>query len=294
MSQLKSQAKSQSKSQSKVIFLLLDGLRFDVARVALGYLGHLVEVGQASFYRIQAELPSVSRPVYEVLMTGTPSSVNGITSNHTIRLSNQISLFHLAQRQGQTTAAAAYYFFSELYNSAPFNRMKDREQHDLEQPIQHGRFYWDDRYPDSHLFADAEALRRDYHPDFMVVHPGGIDHAGHQYGGESREYRNQAIAIDDLLAQFLPLWMSDYQIVITADHGMNADGQHGGTSPAEREVPLFCIIPRFQPGVYDQLLSQLAIAPLVCRLLNLTRSEKMGSFLIPGFDHSGEDKAFAE
>lgn len=270
---------------SKVIFILLDGLRFDVAQVALGYLGHLVEVGQASCYRVQAELPSVSRPIYEVLMTGTPSSVNGITSNRTVRLSDQISLFHLVQQQGRPTAAAAYYFFSELYNSAPFNRLKDREQHDPAQPIQHGRFYWDDCYPDSHLFADAEALRQSGHPDFMVVHPGGIDHAGHQFGGESREYRNQAIAIDDLLAQFLPLWMSEYQIVITADHGMNADGQHGGTSIAEREVPLFCMSPRFQPGVYDEILPQLAIAPLVCHLLDVTPTEKMRSFSIPGFNH---------
>lgn len=267
---------------NKLLFLLLDGLRFDVAQVSLGYLSHLVEAGLASSYRVKAELPSVSRPAYEVLMTGTPCSVNGITSNSIVRCSNQTSVFHLAQRQGLTTAAAAYYFFSELYNSAPFHRLKDREQHDPEQPIQHGKFYWDDAYPDSHLFADAEALRRDFHPDFMVVHPGGIDHAGHQFGGESREYRNRAVAIDDLLAQFLPLWMPDYQILITADHGMNADGQHGGTSVAEREIPLFCIGSSFRPGVYAETVSQLAIAPLICHLLGLEPTEKMRSGLIVG------------
>jgi predicted AlkP superfamily pyrophosphatase or phosphodiesterase len=268
---------------TKVIFLLLDGLRFDVAQVAMGYLGHLVEVGQASAYSVQAQLPSVSRPVYEVLMTGTPCSVNGITSNNTVRLSTQTSLFHLATRHQLTTAAAAYYFFSELYNRAPFNRLKDREQHDPAHPIQHGKFYWDDSYPDSHLFADAEALRQAHNPDFMVVHPGGMDHAGHCFGGESREYRNQAIALDDLLAQFLPLWLPDHHILITADHGMNADGNHGGTSVAERQVPLFCLSPQFQPGLYNEPLSQLAIAPLVCQLLNLPLPEKMRLFPIPGF-----------
>jgi predicted AlkP superfamily pyrophosphatase or phosphodiesterase len=262
-------------SSEKLIFILLDGLRCDVAQVALGYLGHLVEVGQASFYRVQAELPSVSRPVYEVLMTGTPSSVNGITSNNTVRRSHQTSLFHLVQRQGGTTAAAAYYFFSELYNSAPFDGPKNREQHDPEQPIQHGRFYWDDAYPDSHLFADAEALRRDYRPDFLLVHPGGIDQAGHQFGGESPQYRNRAVAMDDLLAQFLPLWMADYQILITADHGMNPDGQHGGTSAAEREVPLYCLSPKLKPGIQEHWVPQLTIAPLVCHLLGLSPTEAM-------------------
>jgi predicted AlkP superfamily pyrophosphatase or phosphodiesterase len=270
--------------RTKLIFILIDGLRLDVAQVALGYLGHLVEVGQASFHPVQAELPSVSRPVYEVLMTGTPSSVNGITSNQVVRPSSQTSLFHLVRQQGGTTAAAAYYFFSELYNQAPFHPLHHREQHDLDQPIQHSRFYWDDSYPDSHLFADAAALQRDHNPDFLLIHPGGMDTAGHQYGGESKQYRNQAIAMDDLLAQYLPLWMEDYQIVITADHGMNGDGQHGGTSTAERAVPLFCISPRLRPGVYPEVLPQLAIAPLVCQLLNLPPTPKMGQFTIPGLD----------
>ena len=269
---------------NKVLFILLDGLRFDVAKLSMGYLGHLVEIGQASFYRVQAELPSVSRPVYEVLMTGTPSSVNGITSNNIVRLSNQTSIFHLARQHNLTTAAAAYYFFSELYNRAPFSRWVDREQHDLQQPIQHGTFYWDDAYPDSHLFADAEALRHQYQPDFMVVHPGGLDCAGHRFGGESQEYRNQAVAMDDQLAQVVPQWLAaGYEILITADHGMNADGQHGGSSQAEREVPLFCLSSHFEPGTYVEVLSQLAIAPLLCQLLSLPVAEAMRSIVVPGF-----------
>lgn len=270
-----------------LIFVLLDGLRFDVARVAMGYLGHLVETSQASFYKVQAELPSVSRPIYEVLMTGTPSSLNGITSNQTVRLSNQTNLFHLATEHGLTTAAAAYYFFSELYNRAPFNRLTDREQHNPSLPIQHGKFYWDDAYPDSHLFADAEALRQAQNPNFMVVHPGGLDSTGHRFGGESREYRNQAIAMDDQLSQILPHWLAaGYDILITADHGMNPDGQHGGTSAAERDVPLFCISAAFEPGIYLDGLSQLAIAPLVCQMLSLPLTPKMRSIPVPGFRQS--------
>jgi predicted AlkP superfamily pyrophosphatase or phosphodiesterase len=268
----------------KVLFILLDGLRFDVACTSMGYLGHLIEAGLASRYQVQAELPSVSRPVYEVLMTGTPSSVNGITSNSIARLSHQTSLFHLARQHQRTTAAAAYYFFSELYNAAPFSPFADREQHDAAKPIQHGRFYWDDAYPDSHLFADAEALRRQVDPDFMVVHPGGLDFAGHRYGGESAQYRNQAVAMDDLLAQMLPQWRAaGYELVITADHGMNPDGQHGGCTVAERAVPLVCLSDRIIPGTYPEPLSQLAIAPLLCRLLELPPTPVMAAGDLPGW-----------
>ncbi|MBF1999328.1 MAG: alkaline phosphatase family protein [Synechococcales cyanobacterium M58_A2018_015] len=269
---------------SKLILVIIDGLRFDVAQASMGYLAHFVEVGQASRYKVQAQLPSVSRPIYEVLLTGTPCSVNGITSNQIVRLSQQTSLFHLATAANRTTAAAAYYFFSELYNRAPFDPFCDREQHDSSRPIQHGKFYWEDDYPDSHVFADAEVLRQNYEPDFLLVHPCGMDSIGHQFGGESSQYRNKALEMDNLLAQYLPRWrQAGYQILITADHGMNADGQHGGTLPDVRDVPLFCFSPALQPGVNTEAaLSQLAIAPLVCRLLDLPLAANMQSFAIPG------------
>jgi hypothetical protein len=89
----------------KLILVILDGLRFDVARSSMGYLGHLVETAQSSLYRIVAELPTLSRPLYEVLLTGTPASINGITANDVARPSDQTSLFHLATQQGLTTAA---------------------------------------------------------------------------------------------------------------------------------------------------------------------------------------------
>ena len=270
----------------KVILVILDGLRFDVARDSMGNLGHLLEARQASFYKVQAELPSLSRPLYEVLLTGTPVSLNGIGANDVVRLSHQTSIFHLAIDQGLTTGAAAYSWFSELYNCAPFDIFTDREQHSQDLPIQHGWFYWEDSYPDSHLFADAGVLIQRWLPDFMLVHPMGIDHAGHQYGADTQEYRGQALATDSLLAKFLPRWLRlGYQVLITADHGMNADGQHGGTLPDVRETPLVCIGDDFVPGMYveEEGLSQLAIAPLVCQLLNIPKANAMQSIPVPGY-----------
>jgi predicted AlkP superfamily pyrophosphatase or phosphodiesterase len=129
---------------SRLILVILDGLRFDVAQASMGYLGHLVETSQAKLYKVHTELPTLSRPLYEVLLTGTSVSVNGITANDVVRSSHQTSVFHLAVQQGLTTAAAAYHWFSELYNRVPFNPLTDREQHDLTQPIQHGKFYFED------------------------------------------------------------------------------------------------------------------------------------------------------
>lgn len=273
--------------KSRVILVILDGLRFDVAQTSMGYLSHLVEYQQASLYKVQAELPTLSRPLYEVLLTGTPVSLNGITANDVVRLSTQTSLFHLATQQGLTTAAAAYSWFSELYNRSPFLSSRDRQQHNSTFPIQHGIFYWQDSYPDSHLLADAEVLRRDWDPDFLLVHPMGIDDAGHRYGSDSQDYRGQAIAMDSLLSHYIPSWReAGYQIVITADHGMNSDGQHGGTLPDVRDVPLVGIGREFTPGIYLETVSQLAIAPLICQMLGLSPPPAMHSVSVPGYSSS--------
>ncbi|MNH82959.1 Type I phosphodiesterase / nucleotide pyrophosphatase [compost metagenome] len=269
---------------SKVIMIVLDGLKYETARASMGYLNHLVEVSKAACYKVRSELPSLSRPLYEVLLTGTPCSVNGITANHIVRLSDQKSVFHLAAQQGLKTAAAAYYWVSELYNRAPFDRIEDREQHNEELPIQHGKFYFDDVYPDSHLFVDAEVLRRQHDPDFLYIHPMGIDDIGHKFTSDSKEYRGKALEADMILATFVPLWMSlGYEIIVTSDHGMNTDGHHGGTGAEEREVPFYAIGSAFIPGEYPDEIPQLAVAPLLCQMLSLPLSDAMNFVQVPGF-----------
>ncbi|WP_044895707.1 alkaline phosphatase family protein [Bacillus alveayuensis] len=268
---------------NKVIAVVIDGLRYDKASEALGYIQHLVEANQAAFYKVKSELPSLSRPLYEVLLTGTKASENGITANQIVRLSKEKSLFHLTKENGLRNAAAAYYWVSELYNRAPFDFIEDRLQIDESKPIQYGSFYWEDDYPDSHLLADAESLRRKYNPDFLYIHPMGVDLKGEQFGSESKEYREQVLRIGQLLAQLVPIWMKEgYHIVITSDHGMSESGNHGGTTQGEREVPLFIISSEVEPGVYEEEVPQLAIAPLVCQLLEIEPSEKMISYTLPG------------
>lgn len=267
---------------NKLIFIMIDGLRYDTAVSQMGYMHHLVEYGQAARFKVKSELPSLSRPLYEVLLTGTPVYQNGITTNQTVRLSHQESLFHLTKKNGLKNATASYYWVSELYNSAPFNPMMDRLQLGTDKPIENGIFYWEDHYPDSHLFADANALINSFEPDFLYVHSMNVDDDGHKFTADSKEYRNRGIAADIVLASFVPKWLeAGYQIIVTADHGMNNDGQHGGTTPADRDVPLFIISSRVEPGVFEEEIPQLQIAPLACELLNIEPSPAMQPLSIP-------------
>ncbi|MHA7001578.1 alkaline phosphatase family protein [Aeromonas schubertii] len=252
----------------KVILVLVDGLSARVAH-GMGYLAALVAAGQGSHHRLACELPSLSRPLYECLLTGANPVQSGITHNGVSRLSTQTSLFHLATRQGRRTAAAAYHWVSELYNVSPW-QVHHRVTDDEGLPIQHGLFYWDDGYPDSHLLADAEALRARHDPDFLLVHPMGVDDAGHRFGLGSPEYRNSARRMDVLLAAVLPHWLAaGYQVVVTADHGMNEDGSHGGTLDDERQVPLWLLGEAFDHGATAQAIPQTALCGLLADLMGL-------------------------
>ena len=261
----------------KVILVLSDALRYDAAVAGMGFLGHLVEIEAASLYKVMGELPSLSRPVYETVHTGLPVTEHGVVSNQMVRRSKAPNIFQAARDAGKTTAAAAYYWFSELYNRAPYDPIDDREVDSESLLIQHGRFYVEDSFPDAELFATAGALVRKFTPDYLLVHPMAMDLLGHKYGADSREYRNHAIRQDMMLANLIPEWMErGYNILVTGDHGMNTDGMHGGTALDVREVPLFIIRPGVTgAGQTGETISQLQIAPTVCRLLGVPIPETM-------------------
>ena len=269
---------------NKVILVVLDGLAYETAQQCMGFLQGLTEQGKATLYKVQSELPSMSRPLYEAILTGIAPVHSGIVHNHIIRNSDQQSVFSLARRAGLSTAAAAYHWFSELYNRSPYDAVRDRFTNDPEQLIQHGLFYHQDSYPDSHLYLDAEWLRRQHDPDFLLVHPMNIDDAGHRAGLDSAHYRNTARHSDTHLSEYLIQWMqAGYQIMVTADHGMNRDNSHGGTLPEEREVPLYVMGECFSHDT-KAAPRQLELCGTVCELLGLQDHNKplASSLLIEG------------
>jgi len=67
-----------------------------------------------------------------------------------------------------------------------------------------------------------------------------------------------------------------YTIMVTGDHGINKDGEHGGTTPEQREVPLFWIQPNVKGrGDKGETVSQLQIAPTILKLLDVPIPETM-------------------
>lgn len=258
----------------KVILVVLDGLAYDTAEQCMGFLQGLKAQGSTTLYKIQCELPSKSRPLYETILTGVTPVVSGIVHNDINRNSNQQSIFSLAHQAGLTTAAAAFHWFSELYNRSPYDAVRDRLTDDPKQMIQHACFYHGDHYPDNYVYLDAEILRRRHNPDFLLIHPMNIDNAGHDEGVDSAHYRNTVRTSDSELSKYLPTWIDEgYQVLITADHGMNADKGHGGTLPEERDVPLFVFGESFSHQT-DGAPKQTELCGSICELLGIAAHGK--------------------
>lgn len=267
----------------KTILVILDGLNFQVGREAMGYLQAECAAGRGCLYLMECELPSLSRPLYECILSGVTPVRSGIIHNGVEHLSHERSIFHYAREAGLTTAAAAYHWVSELYNRTPFDAVRDRHTVAPSLPIQYGHFYHDDSYPDSHLFEDAESLRQRYQPDFLLIHPMNIDDAGHRHGLSSPQYRNKTRMADGYLSHWMPRWLDEgYQVLVTADHGMNDDRSHGGILPEERQVPLYVFGEAFSllPQAAAQ---QTALCGTVCQILGVAHDKPVCDALLAGF-----------
>lgn len=248
---------------NKVILILIDGLGYQTSIDFCGYLEARVAAGSARRTRLVAELPSMSRPLYETVHTGVAPVVHGITANDVVRGSTMPNIFAEVRKAGGTTAAAAFCWFSELYNSAPFDPMREALQTDAPGAIQHGIFYRDESIPDREVFQGASSLAHSHAPDYLLLHPMASDHIGHIHGGESRQYRTNATKVDTLIAEFAPVWEQlGYRIMVTADHGMNADGYHGGSRDDVRHIA-FYDLGSSAPGIAVEDAPQTTVAPTV-------------------------------
>ncbi|MBA3531661.1 MAG: alkaline phosphatase family protein [Ardenticatenales bacterium] len=256
---------------NKVIMVVCDALRDDTAAATMGYLQHIVEVKHASRYTVIAELPTMSRPLYETLHTGVPCSQHGVTNNQIVRRSIMPNVFELARAAGKVTAASAFYWYSELYNRVPYDPLADGEVDNPDLAIQHGRFYMSESYPDLEVFLAGGMLLRRFAPDYLLIHPMAMDYIGERFGSDSSEYRNNAIVQDQIMANLIPpALQAGYTILVTADHGISTDKTHGGTLPAVRHVPLYFIPADGNArGDTRESVTQCRIAPTLCHLLGM-------------------------
>lgn len=268
----------------KLLLIILDGVPHDNWRRYFGALEGWVEQGEARSWRMRAVLPSMSACCYASIHTGVPPQQHGILSNGMVTRLQAPDIFAQARGAGRVTGAVTHSWWSEMFNRAPFDMVRDIEYDDPDSDsINHGRFHTMTAYGhanqmtpcDADLFATLTMLTRRFDLDYGLLHTCTLDSMGHRFGHDCREMDHACAGIDAMLAAFLPQWRADgYEVIVTADHGQSMRGHHGGTGADQRDVVLYYFGEAEGPQPATTL-DQLALAPSVLNRLGVPIAETM-------------------
>lgn len=268
---------------TKTCLVIVDGLRYDTAVSECGYLAASVEGGLVRLWKMQSCLPTISAPLYEAIHTGLAPVEHGILGNEGIRPSQHPNVFSALKTAGRTSGVVTHSYFHTLYGGAAFDPFEHAEIDDPDQPIPYARYYSMEGYcpenscmpSDIDLCAQAWKLARDHAPDYLLLHMPACDTLGHWFTSDSSEYRIQAWKTDNALSRLIPrLRDAGYDVLVTADHGMNADGHHAGNQTCLREVPFYAFSESI-PAAEETVLDQRVIAPTILSLIGLVPPASM-------------------
>ena len=280
---------------AKACLVIVDGLRDDTARASCHHLMAAVKAGDARLWTMRACIPTISAPLYETIHTGLAPAEHGLLDNETLRPSPHRNVFGEVRRAGGTTGVVAHSFFQTLFGGAEFDPFQHIEYDNAEGPITHARFYSMDAYDNDNavqpaeidLCAQAWGIARRYHPAYLLLHTSSCDTLGHAHTGLGAAYARQAEKVDAALAQLIPrLRQLGYDVLVTADHGMDENGEHGGDADCLRNVPFFAFSDavRFPP---DALIDQRVLAPTLLSILGIKAPLSMTAMNELVESHSG-------
>lgn len=187
---------------------------------------------------VDAGTPSLSKPVYHVLLTGVPQAVSGIRNNSYSGRARAAGLPESVRRSGGTVewALETVPWFHDLFGAPEDGSERIRDEPFLDGVLDRPAIAAPDRDP---FPAMTRAVRAN--PTLAVLHYTATDGAGHAHGADSAPYRaaaRQALAHLRALrdshsstpAGAGTVWM------IGADHGHLPRGGHGGPELAVRRT----------------------------------------------------------
>lgn len=270
----------------KLLLIILDGVPYANWRRLFGNLEGWVASGEARVWRMRAVLPSISASCYASIHTGVTPQVHGATGNGTVFRLSQPDVFSEVRKAGGATGAVAHSFWSEFFNRAPFDPVRDLEYDESgSASINHGRFHTMTGYnlinqmtpSDADLFATLTLLCDRFGLGYGMLHTCTLDSMGHRFGHDCVQMDDACGTMDAMLAPWLRRWRdAGYEVIVTADHGQSARGHHGGTGADQRDVALYYFGPgatlaEHPDGATEDapVLDQLALAPTILARLGL-------------------------
>jgi len=283
--------------ERKLLLIILDGVPLRNWTRLFGNLEGWVQAGQAQRWRVRSVLPSISASCYASIHTGVSPQVHGCTGNGNVFRLSQPDIFSCVRQAGGVTGAVAHSFWSEFFNRHPFDYVRDIEYDEPDSPtINHGRFHTMTGYgqanqmtpSDVDLFGTLSNLSQRFGLNYGMLHTCTLDSMGHRFYHESAEMDHACMLMDEMLAPFIPRWQQmGYEVIVTADHGQDARGHHGGCDPLQQDFALYYFGPATGPDS-DVVLDQLQLAPTILSRLGVTPPDTMKA---PVFLHDPAGRA---
>lgn len=263
---------------NKLLLIIIDGVPYANWRGFFGNLEGWVEEGEARVWRMRSVLPSTSASCYASIHTGVTPQVHKVTSNESIFRVDEPDIFSEVTRAGGKTGAVAHSFWSEFFNRAPFDPVRDIEYDEPGQgPISHGRFHTMTGYGhdnqmtpcDADLFATLTMLAERHGIDYGMLHSCTLDSMGHRFTHDCIQMDLACFKLDGQLAPYISRWRNaGYEVIVTADHGQSKRGHHGGAEDMQRDFALYYFGPADGPAP-DVVLDQTQLAPTILKRLGV-------------------------
>lgn len=204
--------------------------------------------------------PTVSAPNYFSILTGAPPFLHGVTNNERRFRDCQkiVPLFPALSEAGLTSCVIGFHWYKDMLEG-------------------HSRYVPAEccEKADSREVASAllDLIAQDRLPFFTLAHflaPDSAAHAGGYTGGPG--YSSAIGEIDVIMDEILGELQKHYPqalLILTADHGMSADGTHGGADRDSLEIPLYLFGPGMAPAVSRRRVHNIAVAPSICAVAGI-------------------------
>jgi hypothetical protein len=244
-----------------IVLVIIDGLRADHIFIPdiTPRLSNFARSNGIIYSEVSAIPPTVSAPCYMSIVTGAPAFIHGVTSNarrdRSVRL--PVTIFESLKISGMESYIIGFEWYKEMFggSGAGYLPAECCEKDD----------------PRELAAAVSMLFRSGSRPALTLVHFLSPDNASHKnaigavYNVAVREVDSAIGTIIDTVTSMAPRTL----FIITADHGAEKDGTHGGEARSTKHIPLYFYTASLPPRTISRPVTSLSIAPTLAAHLDV-------------------------
>lgn len=183
---------------------------------------------------MSTDLPTVTTVKVKSIMTGSMSSFFETKEDFAADVMPEDNIIHQAKANGRRVIFTGDhiwgnmfkgYFDEEIY----YNSLNIRDLDTNDRNV----------HKDVLAYLNRSKRNESDQFDLLVTHLLGIDHAGHTFNVQHPELHRKVKETNEILKDFISELDDDTILLLYGDHGMTADGNHGGDTQNEIRTVMF-------------------------------------------------------